>query len=66
MTIYCVLMFPVLSVSAVLGFGGVVHGAGGAGLRACALAVVTGGVLLVSRGIARWSGCPASLSSTAR
>jgi len=35
-----------------------VHGAGGAGLRACALAVVTGGVLLVSRGIARWVRLP--------
>ena len=56
--IYCVLMFPVLSLSAILGFGGVVHGAGGAGLRACALAVVTGGVLLVSRGIARWVRLP--------
>ena len=57
-TIYCVLMFPVLSVSGILGFGGVVHGAVGAGLRACALAVVTGGVLLVSRGIARWVRLP--------
>ena len=56
--IYCFFMFPVLSVSAVLGFGGVVHGAAGAGLRACALAVVTGGVLLVSRGIARWVRLP--------
>ena len=51
--IYGLFMFPVLSASAVLGFGGVVHGAGGSGLRLCALAVVTGGVLLVSRGIAR-------------
>jgi hypothetical protein len=56
--IYGLLMFPVLSVSAILGFGGVVHGAGGAGLRVCALAVVTGGVLLVSRGIARWGRLP--------
>src|SRR6516165_8848215 len=56
--IYCFFMFPVLSVSAILGFGGVVHGAAGVGLRACALAAVTGGVLLVSRGIARWVRLP--------
>jgi hypothetical protein len=55
---YCGLMFPVLSVTAVLGFGGVVHGAGGVGLRACALAVVAGGLLLVGRGISRWSRLP--------
>jgi hypothetical protein len=55
---YCVLMFPVLSVSAVLGFGGVVHGAGGYGLRACALAVAAGGLLLVSRAVARSSRLP--------
>jgi hypothetical protein len=55
---YCCLMFPVLSVSAVLGFGDVVHGAGGADLRVCAAAVITGGVLVVSRGIARWTRQP--------
>jgi hypothetical protein len=46
-------MFPVLSVSAVLGFGGIVHGAGGYGLRAGAVAVAAGGLLLVSRAVAR-------------
>ena len=56
--VYSFFMFPVLSVSAVLGFGGVVHGPGGAGLRACAVAVVTGGALLVSRAIARSSRLP--------
>ncbi|MGH3295017.1 MAG: hypothetical protein ACRDP7_24785, partial [Trebonia sp.] len=56
--VYGFFMFPVLSVSAVLGFGGVVHGAGGAGLRACAVAVVAGGALLVSRAIARSSRLP--------
>ena len=56
--LYCGLMFPVLSVTAVLGFGGVVHGAGGVGLRAVALAVVVGGLLLVGRGISRWSRLP--------
>jgi hypothetical protein len=55
---YCCLMFPVLSVSAVLGFAGVVHGAGGDGLRTCAVAVIAGGAVLVSRGLARWSRLP--------
>jgi len=56
--VYGCLMFPVLSVSAVLGFGGVVSGVGGAGLRVCALAVVTGGVLLAARAVARSSARP--------
>ncbi len=56
--VYGCLMFPVLSVSAVLGFGGVVSGVGGAGLRVCALAVVTGGVLLAARAVARSSTRP--------
>jgi hypothetical protein len=56
--VYGCLMFPVVSVSAVLGFGGVVSGFGGAGLRVCALAVVTGGVLLAARAVARSSTRP--------
>ena len=55
---YLCLMFPVLSVAGVLGFAGVVHGAGGLGLRAGALAVVVGAVLLASRAIARSSRRP--------
>jgi hypothetical protein len=51
--VYGFFMFPVLSVSAVLGFGGIVHGPGGAGLRAGAVAVVACGALLVSRALAR-------------
>ena len=58
MGVYGCLMFPVLSVSAVLGFGGVVSGVGGAGLRVGALAVVTGGVLLAARAVARSSRRP--------
>jgi hypothetical protein len=56
--VYGCLMFPVLSASAVLGFGGVVSGVGGFGLRACAFAVVTGGVVLAARAIARSSRLP--------
>jgi hypothetical protein len=55
---YCGLMFPVLAVTAVLGFSGVVHGAGGVGLRAGAVAVFAGGLLLIGRGISRWSRLP--------
>lgn len=56
--VYCFFMFPVLSASAVLGFGGVVHGAGGDALRTVAVAVVAGGGLLISRAIARSSRLP--------
>jgi hypothetical protein len=55
---YCTFMFPVLSVTGILGFAGVVHGAGGYGLRAVAVAVFAGGLLLVSQGIARSSQKP--------
>jgi hypothetical protein len=56
---YFVLMFPVLSVTGILGFAGGVHGVGGLALRACALAVAAGGLLLASRAIARSSRLPA-------
>jgi hypothetical protein len=53
MIVYIVFGFPVLSVCAVLGFGDVVHGSGGASLRTGAVAVVCGGAILLSRAIAR-------------
>ena len=46
--------FPAVSVLGVLGFSGVVHGSGGAGLRAGALAVVCGGAAVFSLAILRW------------
>jgi hypothetical protein len=55
---YFVLMFPVLSITGILGFAGGVHGVGGLALRTCALAVAAGGLLLASRAIARSSRLP--------
>jgi len=52
--LYICFGFPVLSVLGVLGFAGVVHGSGGAGLRAGALAVVCGGAAVFSLAILRW------------